>query len=119
MTALFKRRIFYQNKLSFLGLGTILIGIYIFAPIAITHISMLIPLEGTIKATNYSEGISTSKDKYGHETYGRFSTLVFSLNEFNKSFILSGGSANPLYNGYTENDKIESYLKVQIKLLYG
>jgi hypothetical protein len=117
MTAFSKLRILYQNKLSVLGTVAILIGLYFFGPIATTHMSMLIPLKGTIKLTSSSEGMSSNKDKYGHETYSRFSTLAFSLNEFNKNFILSGGSSNPLYDGYTENDKIESYLKGSDKVI--
>lgn len=117
MIAFSKLKILYQNKLSVLGTGTILTFLYLFGPIATTSVSMLIPLKGTIKSTHISEGISTNKDRYGHETYSRFSTLVFSLNEFNKTFILSGGSSNPLYDGYTENDKIESYLKGSDKVI--
>lgn len=117
MIAFSKLRILYQNKLSIAGVAAILISLFLFGPVAIININMLIPLEGTIKTTNSSEGISTNKDRYGHETYKRFSTLVFSLNEFKKNFIVSGGSANPLYNGYTESDKIESYLKGSNKVI--
>lgn len=37
--------------------------------------------------------------------------MIFTLNEYKKTFVLETGSTNPLYSGNTENDKIDSYLE--------
>jgi|GEM_PF-2290550 len=104
-------KLLYQNRASSLGTGIILITLFLFLPLASTFDDMLIPLEGTIKSTSSSSEIVSHKEKIGNKRLSRNSTLIFTLNEYNKTFVLESGSPSPLYIGNTENDKISSYLE--------
>ncbi|SCY39988.1 hypothetical protein SAMN02927916_1930 [Flavobacterium anhuiense] len=106
-----KLKLLYQNKVSSLGTGMILVALFLFLPLAFTFDDMLIPLEGTIKSTSSSSKIVSYKERFGNKRLSRNSTLIFTLNEYNKTFILESGASSPLYNGNTENDKISSYLE--------
>ncbi|KAF2338104.1 hypothetical protein [Flavobacterium tistrianum] len=106
-----KLKLLYQNKVSSLGTGMILVALFLFLPLALTFDDMLIPLEGTIKSANSSSEIVSHKERFGNQRLSRNSTLIFTLNEYNKTFILESGAPSPLYNGNTENDKISSYLE--------
>lgn len=111
MIKIAKLKLLYQNRLASLGTGSILISLCFFLPTALTFETMLIPLKGTIKSSNSSSQIISHKERFGNERLTRNSTLAFSLNEYQKKFILESSCLNPLYNGNTENDRIDSYLK--------
>lgn len=111
MMKIAKLKLLYQNRLAFLGTGSIIISLFLFLPTALTFENMLIPLKGTIKSSNSYSQMILHKERFNSERFTRSSTLIFSLNEFEKTFIIEAGSQNPLYNGNTENDKIASYLE--------